>query len=106
MTTKFKSKQERLEIVLDLCKQLRNFPTAQHPLLDTQHSHLNLYDTDYSAIIKIKEIFNMYVNQDDNDVSVLNGFSGKIKFPELNKTIEYILPIKRIAKPLFVFRKN
>lgn len=101
-----KTKQERLQIVIDLCKRLKSFPTAPHPLLETELSHLNLYDSDFDAILQIKKIFNMYVNQDDTNPDTLIGFSGKIKFPELNKIIEYILPIKQKTNPLFVFRST
>lgn len=101
--SKYKNKSERLEIVLDLCKKLRKFPTAPHPIYQVDNSYLNLYDTDYPAIIKIKEIFNMYVKQNDNDLSSLTGFSGTIKFEEFDKIIEYRLPIKKHTNPLFKF---
>lgn len=100
-----KTKSERLNIVLDICKKLRNFPTAEHPLLETHESHLNLYDSDYDAIIKLKKIFSEYVNQDDNTPDLLTGFSGKIKFPELNRIIQYILPIKSYANHVIVFKR-
>jgi hypothetical protein len=99
-----KTKSERLEIVLDICKKLRKFPTAEHPLLEVYESHLNLYDSDYEAIIKLKKILSDYVNQDDNSPHLLTGFSGKIKFTELNRTIHYILPIKSYAKHIIVFK--
>lgn len=100
------TKQQRLKIVLDICKKLKNFPTAQHTIFETQESHLNLYDTDYIAIIQLKKVFSDYVNQNDTSPNTLVGFSGKIKFPELNKTIHYILPIKSHIEPTVVFKSH
>lgn len=96
--SKLRNKQERVEVVLEICRKLREFPTYIGTTID-------LYNSYYDAIHEIKAVFNQYVNQDDSQPKRLNGFSGKIYFPELGRTIEYILPIKRGVNSLFVFRK-
>lgn len=92
-----KNKQERLKIVLEICKKLRDFPTSTGTTID-------LYNGHYDAIHKIKEVFTEYVNQDDS--KHLIGFSGKIDFPEIGRKIEYVLPIQNSVNSLFVFRKQ
>jgi hypothetical protein len=94
-----KNKKERLEVVLEIAKKLREFPTNQRTG-DT----IDLYNGYYDAIHEIKDVFNQYVNQDDNQPKQLIPFSGKIDFPELRRQIEYILPIKKEATSLFVLR--
>lgn len=94
-----KNKQERLTIVLEICKKLRDFPTSTGTTID-------LYNGYYDAIHEIKDVFKEYVNQDDCNPKHLIGFSGKIDFPEIGRKIEYVLPINTNANSLFVFRKN
>lgn len=89
-----KSKEERLEIVLDIIRKLRNFPTVNTATID-------LYNSEYPAMIKLREIFSRYVNQSD---SSLSGESGTIPFPEINRKIEYLLPIKKSTPPKFILR--
>lgn len=98
MSYKMKNKKERLEVVLEIAKQLRKFPTSTGTTID-------LYNGYYDAIHEIKAVFNQYINQDDNQPKQLIQFSGKIDFPELGRKIEYILPIKKEVNSLFVLRK-
>ena len=98
-----RNKQERLQVVLDICKQLKRFPKSSY-LASDPYPYLDLYNSDYIAIQQLKKIFHDFVNQDDDQPKLLTGFSGKIKFPELNRRIEYILPIKHNVEPLFVLR--
>lgn len=87
-----KSKEERLEIIISICKKLKFFELPDRTI--------DLYNSNYDAIIKIKKIMNEYVNQEEN----LTGYSGLIPFEEFNKKIEYRFPIKKNLQPLFVFR--
>ena len=87
--------QERLEIVLNITKKLKNYE------LKTGKT-INLYNDNLCEFIKeFKTITNNYIKQNEND---LKEFKGTLKFTEINKTIEYIFPIKKNVKPLFVIR--
>lgn len=100
-----KNKQERLEIVIDICKKLRSFPASTY--FNTNHGQtIDLYNSNFPAISQVKQVFNDYINQDDSHPSYLRGLSGKIKFPEIERTIEYILPIRKHTAPLFVLKAN
>ena len=87
------SKKERLEMILDITKKLKNFKCKNGEIL-------NLYDNSYSFIIEFKKICNEYINQDDDNVI---EYKGKLEFEEIGKTIEYMFPAK-YKKPLFVIR--
>lgn len=100
-----RNKMERLQLVLGFCKQLEKFPKS-HPDPDDPYPYINLYKSEFEAIHEIKNIFHNYVHQNDEDPKSLQGFSGKIQFPEIDRTIEYILPIKSKAQPLFVLRSS
>lgn len=86
---------ERLQIVLDITNKLKNFPTS------SGFGTLDLYNMECNATDELKQIFKQYINQNENE-SI--GYSGKIYFDEINRTIEYILPIKNHIKPVFVLR--
>ena len=88
-----RTRQEKLQIVLDIVKKLSNFNAS-----DMSRS-INLYNDSYPAIAQLKIIFNEYIKTD-----ITSSMSGKIKFPEINKTIEYILPAKTHIQPTFVLR--
>ena len=98
-----RNKQERLQIVLDICKQLKRFPKSSYLPTDP-HPYLDLYNSDYPAIQQLKQVFQDFINQDDSKPNLLSGLSGKIKFPELTRRIEYVLPIKVNVDPTFVLR--
>jgi hypothetical protein len=85
---KTKSKQERLNIVLNIRRRLANFTTSTF-------ESINLWDTEFPAIKTLKEIFKEYVNQQGDHMT---GFSGKIQFPEIKRVIVYKLPISEHAK--------
>lgn len=91
---------ERLQIVLDITNKLKSFPSS------SGNSTLNLYNMESNAIYELKQIFKEYINQNDNDDKSLTSYSGKIHFDEINRTIEYILPIKKHINPMFVLRFN
>lgn len=98
-----KTKSERLQIVIDIVKKLKSFPKSYVALGDPT-PFIDLYNEEYDAIKQLKKIFDAYINQNDEDQTSLQSFSGKIPFPELNRTIEYILPIRKITQPTFVLR--
>lgn len=100
-----RTKSERLEIVISISKRLKNFPKINYLKTDND-IYMDLYNSDYIAIKKIKEIFKEYINQDDTKPELLSSMNGTIRFPELNRKIEYILPINKQREPVFVIRKN
>lgn len=89
-----RNRAERVELVVYLAKLLKNYP-VQHG------QHLDLYNSEFHAIKELKEQFAKFINQDDSDPV---GASGKVPFPEMGRKIEYILPIKKNARPFLVFR--
>ena len=91
---KFLTRKERLEIVLNIAKKLKRFILQNNTTID-------LYQDEYSFIPELKEIFNNYVKQDD---LLPLDFSGIIRFKEINKDIEYNLPVTNKKEPLFVIR--
>lgn len=95
--TEYNNKAERLAIVLDIAKKLKNYKLKNE-------STINLYNSDLCSFIEdYKKITNAYIKQDENDIK---DFKGTLKFEEINKNIEYILPAKKSTEPLFVIRYN
>ncbi len=90
-----KTKEERLVVVLEIANKLRYFQ-GPDGTID------NLYNDEYQAIKELKEIFKNYVQQDEKN---LVSFSGSIKFPEIGRKMEYILPTGSLAKSLFVLKR-
>ena len=89
----YKTKGEKVKIVVDIAKKLSNFPRSDNPELS-----INLYNDVYEPISELKEIFKRYIEQKQS-------ISGKLDFPEINKVIEYILPVGKHIDPLFVLRQ-
>jgi len=95
--TEYNNKAERLAIVLDIAKKLKNYKLKNE-------STINLYNSDLCSFINdYKKITNAYIKQDENDIK---DFTGTLLFEEINKNIEYILPAKKSTQPLFVIRYN
>jgi hypothetical protein len=91
----FNSKMERLQIILPIVNNLKNFKCKNNTII-------NLYNDDLCHFIKeLKEIFDNYVKQDD---AKLVDYKGTLYFEEIDKHIEYFLPCKRNVPPLFVIR--
>lgn len=88
-----RTKEDRLQIVLNIAKRLRNFPTTDGTRT------VDLYNESYPAIAELKTVFDEYIKSHQR-----SSLAGKIRFPEINKTIEYILPAKTHIEPLFVLR--
>lgn len=93
---KFRSREERLSIVLDIAKKLRNYLLPNGTTID-------LYQDQYSFFSELKQIFNDFVKQDD---MLPLDYSGILRFEEIGKDIEYILPASYSKDSLFVIRMN
>ena len=81
---------ERLNIVLDIVKKLKNFTLKNNEII-------NLYNLNYSFIQEFKEITNNYIKTGES-------YKGSLYFEEIGKNIEYNFPQKNYKKPLFVIR--
>lgn len=90
----FRPRAERLSIVLDIAKKLRSYRLPDGEIVD-------LYDDKYSFIPELKQIFNDYVKQDDE---LPLQYSGMLRFEEIGRDIEYILPANYRKEALFVIR--
>jgi len=87
-------KTERLNIVLNIFKKLKNYKLKNG-------NTLNLYNENLCSFIKeFKKITNQYIYQQDN----IKEYKGELYFEEIDKKIEYILPIKKNKESLFVIR--
>ena len=87
----YKSSKEKLEIVLDIVKKLKNY--------ETNTGVQDIYLEHFSYVKIISKVFNDYIRNNDRK-------KGKVLFEEINKFIEYDLPINKNGKPLFVIRAN
>jgi hypothetical protein len=92
-----KTKSERLKIVMDIIQKLRNFYSSNNTIV-------NIYNTEFPTIVKLKTIFDEYINQDDSHPSLIYGLNGSLDFPEINRKIIYTLPVKKDSKPIFILR--
>lgn len=93
----FYNKKERLEIIMNIIKKLKNFETKNNQII-------NLYDENLCSFIKeFKIICNNYIKQDDNN---LQEYKGILNFEEINREIKYIFPIYKTKKPVFVIRQK
>ncbi len=83
---KFKTVEERKEIVQEVIQKL-------------EEVHLIGWDEDekrhYSGFEGIDEFLGL-LREYEKPV-LLSGFSGVVKVPELNRNVEYILPVRKIA---------
>lgn len=91
----FYNKIERLNIVLNIVKNLKQFKCKNNTII-------NLYDDNLCHFItELKQIFNNYIKQDDAN---LIDYKGILYFEEIDKNIEYLLPCKKNVSSLFVIR--
>lgn len=89
------NQKERLEIVLNIVKKLKNFEGKNNEII-------NLYDENLCSFVsEFKIICQNYIKQDENN---LVDYKGILDFVEINKIIKYNLPVLKIKKPLFVIR--
>ncbi len=90
------TQKERLEIVMDTVKSMKQFKSKNGKVVDLYNENL------YYFVKDLKKIFNDYVKQDDNGDMV--EFKGTLDFVEVNKIVEYRLPVDKSREPLFVIR--
>lgn len=82
---------ERLQISMEIITNLKNYKMKNGKAID-------LYNENLCKFVKeLKGLINSYIRGD-------SGFNGKISFDEINKTIEYNLPLYKNEQPLFVIR--
>lgn len=92
---KYRSQIDRINVVLDIVKQLKNYPTLNAGPVD-------LYKEEYGYVQRLKKIFSDYIKQPQDD---LKQFKGVVFFEEtVKRDAEYILPILKSQEPLFVIR--
>lgn len=92
-----KNKNERVKIVIDIIQKLKSFYSSDNTII-------NLYNPQFPTIVKLKTTFDEYINQDDLHPSLIYGLNGTLDFPEINKKIHYILPVKKDSEPVFVLK--
>lgn len=99
----FRSKTDRVDVILNIVRQLKNFPNP-NPRIEEP---IDLYKDEYEYVVKLKKIFTDYIKQDDDKPYTLRDFKGTVFLTEtLQKDIEYILPVHKNREPLFVIRMN
>ena len=92
---KYRSQIDRVNVVLDIVKQLKNYPTLNMGPVD-------LYKEEYVYVQRLKKIFSNYIKQPQDD---LKQFKGVVFFEEtVKRDAEYILPVLKSQEPLFVIR--
>jgi hypothetical protein len=89
------TKNERLTFIMEVITSLMNFKNENG-------DNVVLYNEEFSAIKTLKQVFDAYLNQND-DTSV--SFEGSIKFEELNRKLQYRLPAFYPHKPLLIMKK-
>ena len=101
--SKYKSQTERIDIVLNIVRQMKNYPKpGAYPKSDET---IDLYKDDYEYVSKFKTIFTKYIKQDDTKPDSLQEFRGVVFLSgSLERDVEYILPIHKHREPLFVIR--
>jgi hypothetical protein len=86
---------ERLQIVLEIVNKLKNYKCTNNTIINLYNENLCHF------IVELKQIFDQYVKQDEEK---LEDYKGTLFFEEINKNIEYFLPCRKTAKPLFVIK--
>ena len=93
---KYRTQIDRVNIVLDIVKQLKNYPTA------TAGETTDIYKEEYTYVQRLKKVFSDYIKQPQDN---LKQFKGSIFLEEtVRRDVEYILPILKSQEPLFVIR--
>ena len=82
------SQNERIKIVLDIVKKLVHYNAKDGQII-------NIYSDEYSYVKEFKQITNDYIHNEKT-------YSGILDFVEINKKIEYYLPIRKKNKPKFI----
>ena len=77
---KFKTSEEKVKIVFDIIRQLKNFDRGSGPE--------DMYQPHHSYVKECTEIFNHYIKN-------IQTLTGKLYFKEIDRDIEYHLPAKK-----------
>ena len=94
-TVHYLTVEERINIVLGIVRQLKNYPTQNMGPID-------LYKDEYTYVQKLKKVFSDYIKQPQDN---LKPFKGVVFLEEtVKRDAEYILPILKSQEPLFVIR--
>lgn len=100
---KYRSQTDRVNIVLDIVRQLKNYPNPNPAIKET----IDLYKDEYEYVAKFKEVFSKYIKQNDAIPSELKECRGTIHLEEtLKRDVEFILPVLQKQETLFVIRMN
>ena len=98
---KYKTQSERVDIVLNIVRQLKNYPHPNPKIKET----IDLYNPEYEYVSKFKSIFSNYIKQDDANPESLKDFRGVVFLSgSLERDVEYILPVHTNRESLFVVR--
>jgi hypothetical protein len=82
---------EKVEICTDIAKKLKTFKG--------EHGAVNLFNDNYSFVPILKQLFQEYIH---GDVYL----KGELDFVEIDRKIEYHLPLTKNHNPLFVIRNG
>ena len=85
----FYSEKEKVEICLDIAKQLKFF--------ENKNGTINLFNDTYTFVPKLKTIFKEYIKG-------VSDFKGTLEFEELGKVINYHFPIAKKKKAVFMIK--
>ena len=99
--SKYRSQTDRVNIVLGIVRQLKNYPHPNPSVGGT----IDLYKDEYEYVDKFKNVFTNYIKQDDTKPSSMRESRGTIFLEgSLERDVEYILPALAKQEPLFVVR--
>jgi hypothetical protein len=82
---------EKVEICTDIATKLKTFKG--------EHGAVNLFNDNYSFVPILKQLFKEYIH---GNVYL----KGTLDFVEINRKIEYHLPLTKTHSPLFVIRNG
>ena len=80
---------EKIEICKEIATRLKEFEGPQ--------GKVNLYNDSFSFVPQLKALFKEYIHGN-------TFFKGTLSFEEINKQINYHLPLTKNHSPLFVIR--
>jgi hypothetical protein len=86
------SASEKIEIVLDIINKLKNFKGKNK-------TKINLYNDNYSFVPEFRKICNDYIRS-------TNEYRGTLRFEEIDRNVEYYLPVRKKDKAVFVIKIN
>lgn len=93
----FYTKEERMQIVMDTVKSMKQFRSKNGKIVDLYNENMFYFVKD------LKKIFNDYVKQDDSLGNIVE-FAGTLDFVEVSKIVEYKFPADRSVEPVFMIR--